>query len=274
MTMEEGVCQLMEALVLLDIEPMVAGRSCVGEVRQGRTPSIFHLTHWKAGSQWIYRILHQCVFERIVKPELGNRQFTGRPIEAGRVYPTLYVTKEEFDRAVLPADWIRFVVIRDLRDTLISGYFSWKYSHPLLSPGLERVRAKLQAWRVEDGLLYMADEWLASVARIQASWLAAGDELIRYEDLLDQDLDILEPMLLDRCGLPVSRERFRQVVVANRFESRTQGRQRGEENVMAHERKGIAGDWRNYFTDKVKSDFKARYAGLLIATGYEQDHDW
>ena len=43
---------------------------------------------------------------------------------------------------------------------------------------------------------------------------------------------------------------------------------------MAHARKGIAGDWRNYFSDRVKQSFKTRYGGLLVATGYEQDLSW
>jgi hypothetical protein len=63
-------------------------------------------------------------------------------------------------------------------------------------------------------------------------------------------------------------------VSKNRFERLTHGRERGQENVKSHERKGIAGDWRNYFDDQVKDVFKARYGDLLIATGYERDSEW
>ena len=47
------------------------------------------------------------------------------------MYPTVYATQEEFDSVRLPPAWTRFVVIRDLRDTLVSGYFSLRHSHPL-----------------------------------------------------------------------------------------------------------------------------------------------
>ena len=81
-------------------------------------------------------------------------------------------------------------------------------------------------------------------------------------------------MLLDECQLPVTRGRLEEVVLSSRFERLTKGRERGQEDVMAHARKGIAGDWRNYFSDPVKQAFKTRYGGLLVATGYEKDLNW
>jgi lipopolysaccharide transport system ATP-binding protein len=235
------------------------------------TPTIFHITHWKAGSQWIHKILVGCASERIVPPQLHNVQFLNRPLQPGKVYPTVYVTKQQFDSVRMPSHWRRFVVIRDLRDTLISDYFSLKVSHAVLNYRLARWRLALQSLSMEDGLLCLMDERLPRYAAIQASWLEAGERLLRYEDLLKNDVDILEQVLLDECELPVSRERFREVVRANRFEQLTKGRPRGQEDVTAHERKGIAGDWRNYFSERVTQTFWARYGGLLIATGYEEE---
>ena len=236
-------------------------------------PTILHVTHWKAGSQWINKILHECVPEHIVEPVVGEVQFLHRPIVAGGVYPTVYVTKQQFDSAVAKPDWRYFVVIRDLRDTLVSGYFSVKVSHPLIEATHPAIRQRLESLSIEDGMLYMMDEWLLPCARIQTSWLEAGENLIKYEDLLADDIGILEPLLIDHCGLPVSRERLRDAVINSRFEQVT-GRRRGEEDVRVHERKGIAGDWRNHFTPRLKGAFKARYGGLLAATGYERGLDW
>jgi hypothetical protein len=55
---------------------------------------VFHITHWKAGSQWIHRILHGLVYERLVLPKVGMGQFLLAPIQPGKFYPTLYVTKK------------------------------------------------------------------------------------------------------------------------------------------------------------------------------------
>ena len=76
------------------------------------------------------------------------------------------------------------------------------------------------------------------------------------------------------CRLPVERDAFLVVVRANRFESWTGGRKRGQEDVKSHERKGIAGDWANHFSPRVAAAFRSRYGSLLVATGYEKDERW
>ncbi|KDA53092.1 hypothetical protein EG19_07760, partial [Thermoanaerobaculum aquaticum] len=233
-------------------------------------PTIFHVTHWKAGSQWIYRILLDCCADRIVPPELENAQFLKKPIESGKVYPTVYVTRDEYFSVDLPEHSYRFVVIRDLRDTLVSAYFSIRFSHPTISPYLEEQRNILNSISFEDGLLYLMDEFLPGCAAIVSSWVDSGERVIRYEDLLERDVQILESVLLDKCHLPVSRERLREAVEANRFERITGGRPRGQEDVMAHERKAVPGDWKTYFTPRVTEAFKERYGIVLVTSGYER----
>ncbi|WP_434130458.1 sulfotransferase domain-containing protein [Methylocaldum sp. GT1BB] len=241
---------------------------------KGDFPTIFHVTHWKAGSQWIYKIFLECVKEHIVAPQLKETQFLNWPLQAGKIYPTVYVTKQQFESVRLPPDWRRFIIIRDLRDTLVSAYFSIKISHPVQEQTLTHLRAVLQSLTFDEGLIHLMDEWLPACARIQLSWLESDEPFIRYEDLLNRDIEILEPLLLGRCELPVSRERFREVVMNNRFDRLTQGRSRGQEDISAHERKGISGDWRNYFSETVKKAFKVRYGELLIASRYEQNTKW
>lgn len=236
--------------------------------------TVVHVTHWKAGSQWIHKILIGCAPDRIVAPKPNHSHFLASPITPGKVYPAVYVTKTQFDRTHCPPDTRRFVLIRDLRDTLVSGYFSMKMSHPIIGNDISSLRTRLQQLGQEEGLLYMLKNWLPPCAGIQASWIEAKEPLIRYEDLLEQDVEILESVLLDRCGLSIAREHFRNIVMANRFKNLTGGRERGDEERSAHERKGIAGDWRNYFTASLTAAFKIQYGGLLVAAGYERDLNW
>ena len=237
-------------------------------------PTIFHVTHHKAGSQWIHRIFHRLVYDRLVLPGDDDEQFLLRPVQPGKVYPTLYVTREQFCSVPVPPDSRRFVVIRDLRDTLVSAYFSIRYSHPPVNGRVPDQRGALAGCGAEDGLLLLMQTWLSLPAQVQWSWAAGREPLIRYEDLLDNDLEVLESVLLDRCELGVSRERLREAVRQYRFENWTGGRPRGQEDQLSHERKGIAGDWRNYFTAKVAAEFKYRFGSVLIATGYERDFNW
>lgn len=272
-------------------------------------PTIFHITHWKAGSQWVAEILKQSAPERftpwkIADPSAmrgyGMPSFYVDPIRRGNIYGTVYLTRDRFQDIVYGLFWrsedwtffyprrllgnwwnfgIRknparsFVVIRDLRDTLISLYFSTKKSHEIVVDRLVRLRDKMNMESEENGLLYLMHKVLPVSGRIQASWIGAPDALVlRYEDILDHEFAFFE-RLVDYCQINVSRERLQDIVRYNVFEAAA-GRKRGVEDLNAHLRKGVAGDWRNYFTDRVKIEFKKQYGKLLIDTGYEKDLDW
>jgi Sulfotransferase domain len=248
--------------------------ACGSNSTRADWPTVLHVTHAKAGSQWIHKILHYCASDRIVTPQYGMVQFLHVPVRSGAIYPTLYLTRKEFDQVVLPSNSRRFVIIRDLRDTLVSWYFSMKVNHAADHPVTLEYRAALNARSLEDGLIWSAENAGFGVcADIQRSWHDSGERLIRYEELLKSDEEVLTRVLLDECGLPIERARLQAAVHACRFERLT-GRAPGKEDISSHERKGIAGDWRNYFTDRVKDVFKDRFGLLLLATGYESDPDW
>jgi lipopolysaccharide transport system ATP-binding protein len=268
-----GIAELPGCASLQVVEDGIGSVQVVGEVAEDPTPPVFHVTHWKAGSQWIHKILRQCVPERIVAPRLGEAQVRHYAIQRGRVYPTVYMTKEDLAK-VAPLDAKLFVVIRDLRDTLVSAYFSIKYSHPMVNDEIVALRRKLLELDQEAGFLHLLDDWLPQCARIQLSWIEAGEPVLKYEDLLEDDLELLKSALIQKCGLPVSPEDLRKAILDNRFESLTRGRKRGAEEILAHERKGVAGDWRNHFTERIKAAFKARHGGVLVAAGYEKDLCW
>ena len=54
----------------------------------------------------------------------------------------------------------------------------------------------------------------------------------------------------------------------------TTGREPGQEDRSSFNRKGIQGDWHNYFTDDDKKIFKELTGDMLIRLGYEKDNDW
>src|SRR5215207_2134394 len=260
-------------------------------------PTIFHITHWKAGSQWVAEILKQSAPERFIPWKIadpsamrgyGMPSFYVEPVRCGNIYGTVYLTRDRFQEVVYGLFWrsedwtffyprrlmgnwwnfgVRkkparsFVVIRDLRDTLISLYFSTKKSHDMVVDRLVRLRDKMNTESEENGLLYLMHKVLPVSGRIQASWIGAPDALVlRYEDILDHEFAFFE-QLVDFCQINVSRERLQDIVRYNVFEAAA-GRKRGVEDPNAHLRKGVAGDWRNYFTDRVKIEFKKQYGKL------------
>jgi lipopolysaccharide transport system ATP-binding protein len=235
-------------------------------------PALIHVTHQKAGSQWIHRILRDAFPGEVIRPQLNSAHFTQSKVEQGKIYPTVYLTKDEFDQANLPPQWYRFVIVRDLRDTMVSAYFSIKFSHPTVGE-IETWRKMLNDMSEEDGMFWVLEKWLPRVASIQYSWWKSGERLIRYEDLLRNDVGVLKQIIIDEAGWPITPEELEKIVIANRFENIT-GRQKGVEDIKAHERKGISGDWQNHFTPQVKDAFKALYGGLLVALGYDDDLSW
>jgi hypothetical protein len=67
---------------------------------------------------------------------------------------------------------------------------------------------------------------------------------------------------------------FLGVVHRNRFEAKAKGRSAGAEDQSSHFRKGVAGDWRNHFDDKLKRVFKDRYGELILTLNYAESMDW
>lgn len=52
------------------------------------------------------------------------------------------------------------------------------------------------------------------------------------------------------------------------------GRESGQEDRKRFYRKGVAGDWKNHFTEEDKQVFKDNAGDMLIKLGYERDLSW
>ena len=202
-----------------------------------------------------------------------------------------------------------FHVIRDPRDIVVSGFFSHRYSHPASadhSPWLWMHRQRLAALTdLEEGLLAEIEYCTTYLARLQA-WDYRQPHIleIRYEDLVSNPVQMFKRIfnflhipiaslslpsavviagefwLQQQFGRPI-RKRFYlpalllyTVLRRNAFQRQTGGRRTGAEDPTHHYRKGVAGDWQNYFNPRVKTAFKSRFHCLLAKLGYEDSDDW
>lgn len=90
---------------------------------------------------------------------------------------------------------------------------------------------------------------------------------IRYEDLLAETPDVLK-QVLDLLGARSDPKTLDYCIQASSF-ARASNREQGKEDADSFFRKGIAGDWRNVFTEKDRELFD-RFAGEDLARlGYE-----
>lgn len=237
-------------------------------------PTILHITHWKAGSQWVSAVLRDVFPDRCarVEPDFSNL----RP-DPGVIFTPVYLpvhgVKEFMPES---ASTRRFAVIRDLRDTLVSWYFSVKHSHGRTDTYTDGIvlsyRERFHQCSEEEGLLIAMEERLEPISRIQSSWTRSGELIVRYEQLIADQHEAF-CLIFEHCDLDVDPQVRAEAVERHSFQTRT-GRKPGQEDVSAHHRKGIAGDWRNHFTTRVADAFKERYGQLLIDTGYEKSMDW
>ena len=98
-------------------------------------------------------------------------------------------------------------------------------------------------------------EYLTGYARLVANPKEEFSSICRF---LGWDI---EPRMLDR------------VVDRNTFEKRT-GRKAGELNPFSHLRKGVNGDWKNYFDRELGEEFETTFPQLLADLGFETNTNW
>jgi hypothetical protein len=183
-------------------------------------------------------------------------------------------------------------IIRDGRDVVVSTmHHRWNQAEDRdgtveLTPDQ---LAKREAYRknpralLESGEGIFPDGWLRGNA---AKWnarvsrsikdgpalLGANYREVRYEDLLRRPGEEVR-QLLEFLEVDASEQTVERCVSAASFERLAGGRSRGQE-AASFFRKGIAGDWKNTFTEQDRQDFKAVAGDLLIELGYEKDNDW
>ena len=64
----------------------------------GVTP-VFHVTHWKAGSQWVRAVLDDAMPGRVISD--ASSAFFNRPIASDGIYTPVYATVDQF-RSIVP----------------------------------------------------------------------------------------------------------------------------------------------------------------------------
>ncbi len=108
-------------------------------------------------------------------------------------------------------------------------------------------------------------------------WLESGADIgvVHYEALSEAPVGEFQGVL-EFLGIDISEELTELIVERNRFQKQTTGkriwrtgRRPGEEDRSPHFRKGIVGDWQNYFTESHLRQFNEIAHGHLERIGYE-----
>lgn len=159
----------------------------------------------------------------------------------------------------------------DFRADQFRQMLEWNYEQPnVLELKMEEMTADLYDAMVKAFVFVGAAASGVTLKRRVASAVIGSARIGRTKQIYSS-LVSLAPNAAPPA-MPV--EQLLPIIYEHRFSAFAEGRGRGEEDATSHYRKGLAGDWRNHFSDRHVDHFKARYNDLLIKTGYEPSADW
>lgn len=227
----------------------------------------------KSGSNWLNNIL--AALPGIKKFDMGGHGITGGDIDelekltAGNVMYTHLRYSRRVCAKIERLGIRPFYIYRDIRDSLVSEYFHKAYLDPrfkTINPILNHVDDRsafncrnIMSWSTtlpsyNDVLSWVADPSIPSV---------------KFEDLILNPETTLRSLLAFH-GMDFSESQIASAVQAASFQAMA-GRAPGEENRNSHYRKGIVGDWKNYFSAKQHADLWVKAGRALHRLGYK-DH--
>lgn len=262
--------------------------------KQQKPGNLYHCCIQKTASQWVKKILSDKMVLKKAKmdffspgkdfiTETRNRELLKKPFTPRTIISPLYVTYDQFRQLPKHTDYKALWVMRDIRDIIVSQYFSITYSHQLINDNHRKTREKLQKMPFEESFTYFINKVYPinnpgfSYYIALNSWLKADKDknvlLCKYEEIGGENQHEAWKKIFDHFAIPLTAGEITGLLEKYSFE-KLSGRQKGDENKNAHLRKGVAGDWRNYLNDQHKQLFKEYAGDLLVQSGYEKDDNW
>jgi hypothetical protein len=253
-------------------------------VRRSPYDNIYHCCTQKTASQWlravfsdpiVYRYTGLTVFPYTqIMDQLQDASFD-ELLPRRTIDTNLYIGHPTYLRIRKPQKYRTFFILRDPRDIVVSWYFSTKYSHPLIG-GIAERRRDLANLSLQDGLRYAIDTLHdAGLFMIQRTWLdVPNDEenvaIFKYEDLATSNSAFLGA-LFPYLGIDLPERMSRWLCRRHAFAVHSGGRQQNVEDKRSHYRKGVPGDWVDYFDSDTMAHFKKVTTDLVDVLGYAAD---
>jgi len=249
-------------------------------IKKSRYDNIYHCCTQKTGSQWFRNVFEDEIFfkytglEAIAYFKLGLRYANlSNRFPKHTLLVHLYIDYPTFDAILKPENYKAFFILRDPRDAVVSWYYSAKFSHILTDP-IPQMRHDLLQLGFKDGMKYVIDrlEEFGSFAA-QRSWVQAKHSkniaILRYEDFADDNKKFLK-RLIQFLDIEIPEAEIDVLYKKYAFKNMANGRKHGEEDKFSHYRKGVAGDWQNYFDKEIMAHFRSVTNDTLEVLGYQE----
>ena len=212
----------------------------------GRVLPVYHIIEYpKCGGTWLMRLLRSCYNQETIE---GDESLAGK-------------SERFYKRHVLPKGYVHrpILIVRDPRDVWVSFYFHVVHLHRD-----KQVRTEIgytEAQSDAECLEKFVRLYIEKPARhypfftyenLVNAWedkILNTGVLVKYEDMQVDTLTVLKK-ISDRYALGISEKTMRDAIEKNTFR-KLAGREKGEMDSSSHKRKGIVGDWKNYFSDQL-----------------------
>lgn len=246
--------------------------------------SVLIVEYPKSGGTW----LGQLLAEALKLPFPRNRM----PIASRSIYHSHYLPQWRISKNK-PIIYL----VRDGRDVMISKYYHqlvWHEKNRKYPKNVLYHRSKVpfnDYENIKENLLefirydfehhpslFHQFTYMGNWCEYNRTWLdkmKTSDHiyLVKYEDLLKDTTKTLDQLLKNAFGLELNNEKLQFIIDKYSFENQAK-RKSGVENKGSFLRKGVSGDWKNYFGIKEKELFKQYSGNLLIELGYEKNKNW
>jgi LPS sulfotransferase NodH len=213
------------------------------------------------------------------------RHYSGKSILVDKVtpYPGTACDVVQKIRTFFPQARV-IQLVRDGRDVMTSGVFHWMQksiegARPVTGDQRRRavfvdgqVQQPLSRFFTDHDIDLWGQSWLEPIEAVRKH----GPEnvlQIRYEDMITDQFEVLRQICV-HVGAQPSSSVLRTCVKHSSFERMSGGRRAGEADPKAHVRKGVAGDWRNYFTRHDGELFERICGQQLLRLGYTENSGW
>jgi hypothetical protein len=163
-------------------------------------------------------------------------------------------------KAILP-DVKLIHVIRDVRDAIVSNVFHLNRQGANISIGEAKYYKQVESF---------ARIWKRAICDTRRECEASPDLYMEifYEHLLDDPFANTQK-LLGFLGVESTDRTVESCFENASFEKLTGGRRRGVEDKHSFLRKGVIGDWKNYFDKRAKDIVYKESGDILVRLGYQ-----
>lgn len=235
--------------------------------------SVAIVTLGRCGTHWLSRLLHDLLdLEQLKTHNWEERDIAA--IEAKQPGGKIYLSHDLLAKFAPIADIVDIIaMVRDPRDALISAAWYW-VSNP---PGTDRGRFRV-SWNLDLPDDSSSDAVFATLkqAGYRMHWLESYltqgvtvlHTLVKFEDMHVNVRVVLEQLFRRHAWFWPDEKKLKKAIHRASFFYRSDGRDRGDERIAHHYRRGIVGEWKEYFTEAENVAFCKRFAHIMGPLGY------